>query len=145
MQNNLRNELSDRLVTEITNLYHKVYLGMLDFRQGPIDELPQLKTLMLLADKGPLRVGQIAENTESTPSAMTATLHRLVDRNLVTRERYPQDRRVVICELTSTGRTVLNGIKHAIRERVLAATDTWSMEQFEAVVKALESMHPHHL
>ena len=145
MQNVLRNELCDRLITATTILYHMVYIGMRNDKQGLIDNLPELKSMMFLADKGPLSVGQIANYIGSTPAAMTATLHRLVERNLVKRERYPQDRRVVICELTSTGRIVLNGVKHALRERVFAATDTWSMEQFEAIVEALESMHPHRL
>lgn len=57
MQNDLRNELCDRLITATAKLYHKVYLDMLDDRQGPIDDLPQLRTMMLLADYGPLRVG----------------------------------------------------------------------------------------
>ena len=144
MQNDLRNELCDRLVTATTNLYDTVYLNLLHDKQGLIEGLPQLKTMMMLADRGPLSVGQIAENTGSTLPAMTATLHRLVERKLVKRERSPQDRRVVVCELTSTGRIVLNGVKHVIRERVLAAADTWSMEQFEATVEALESMHSRH-
>ncbi|MYB62831.1 MAG: MarR family transcriptional regulator [Gemmatimonadetes bacterium] len=87
IRNDLRNEMCDRLVTATTNLYDRVYLGMLDDRKGPIDKLPQLKILMLLADIGPLSVGQIADNTESTPSAMTATLNRLEEKELVKRER----------------------------------------------------------
>ena len=51
------------------------------------------------------------------------------------------NRRMVICELTSTGRIVLDGVKHVVREYVFTTTDTWSMEQFEAVVEALESIN----
>ena len=119
-----------------------VYIGMRDDKQGLIDNLPELKSMMLLADKGPLSVGQIANYIGSTPTAMTATLNRLEEKELVKRARDPQDRRMVVCDLTSTGRIVLEGVKQDVRVRVLATTDTWSMEQFESVVEALESIHP---
>lgn len=96
---------------------------------------------MLLADKGPLKVSEIADYLGSTPAAMTYTLSRLVEKKLVKRESDPQDRRVVICDLTSDGRKLLEEIRYVVRERVLASTETWSLEQLESVVEALESVN----
>ena len=52
------------------------------------------------------------------------------------------DRRVVICELAPEGRKTLERIDHVVRERVLPATETWSLKQLEAFVESLESIHP---
>ena len=142
MQNDQRNELCDRLVTATTSLYRMMYVGTVDGRQGPIEVFPQLRTVMLLADKGPLRVSHIADYLGCTPSAMTYTVRRLVEKKLVTRVSNPKDRRVVICDLSPGGRRMLEKVDKVVRQRVLAATDTWSVERFEAVVEALESMHP---
>lgn len=62
---------------------------------------------------------------------MTYTIGRLIDKKLVRRVPYPQDRRVVIWELASEGQKVLNRVGHAVRERVLAATETWSLERLD--------------
>ena len=139
MKNDHRSELCDRFISATTDLYRLVYKGLVDDRKGPIGLFPQYRTVMLLANEGPLRVSQIAHHLGCTPSAVTYTLNRLIEKKLVKRVSYPQDRRVVICELAYEGRKLLNRVNRDVRERVLAATGTWSLEQFEAVVEAMES------
>lgn len=142
MNNDHRNELCDRFATAAADLYRLVYKELVDDRKGPVEMFPQLRTVMLLADKGPLRVSHIADHLGCTPSAMTYTLSRLIEKKLIKRVPYPQDRRVVICELAYEGRNMLKRVHRVVRERVLAVTGTWSLERFEAVVEALESIPP---
>ena len=140
MQNDHRKELCDRFVTATASLYRLVYMGLLDDRKGLNEMVPQLRTVMLLADKGPMRVSHIAGFLGCTSTSMTYTLHRLVERKMIRKVPCPQDRRVVICELASEGRKVLEKIDHVVRNRVLPATDTWSQKQLEVFVESMEDV-----
>ena len=73
---------------------------------------------------------------------MTYTLDRLVEKKMIKRVTCPHDRRAVICKLDSGGWNVLERINHIVRKQVLPAADTWSLSRLEAVVEALESIHP---
>lgn len=144
MSNDLRMELCDRFVAATARLHRLVYMGLRDDRKdlGQLEQVNQYQTLMLLADKGPMSVGQIAVCLGCTDSSINNDLRRLNRKKLIEKERSSHDRRVVMCELTPDGRKVLERIDHVVRERVLPATETWSLEQLEAFVESLESF-PH--
>lgn len=144
MGNDLRKELCDRFVAATVSLYRLVYMGLRDDRRdlGQNEEINQYKTLMLLADKGPMTVGEMPGFLGCTDSSINNVLRRLDDKKMIEKARTPDDRRVVMCELTPNGRKVLERIGHVVRNRVLPATETWSLEQLEAFVEALESVHP---
>lgn len=114
---------------------------LLDDGSGPTETFRQLRTAMLLADKGPLRMSQIADHLGYTPTSLTHTVDILIEKKLVKRVSNPQDRRVVVCDLAPGGRIELERISDVVRKRVLAATDMWSIERLESVVEALESIH----
>ena len=102
----------------------------------------QYKTLMLLADKGPMTVGEIPRFLGCTDASINNILHRLDEKKMIEKARTPNDRRVVMCELTPAGRKVLERIDHVVRDRVLPATESWSLEQLEAFVESMESINP---
>ncbi len=66
---------------------------------------------------------------------MAYTLSWLVEK-MVKKVPYLQDRRVMICDLASGDRKVLEMIDHVIRKRVLPATDSWSLKRPEAAVES---------
>ena len=144
MSNDLRKELCDRFVAATVSLYRLVYIGLQDFRKdlGQNELVNQYKALMLLAHQGPLSVGQIAVYLSCTDSTINEVLRRLDRKKMIDKARSSHDRRVVICELTPEGRKVLDRIDHVVRKRVLPSTETWSLEQLEAFVESMESIHP---
>lgn len=78
MSNDLRKELCDRFVAATVSLYRLVHLGLQEFRKDlGQNELVQYKALMLLAQKGPMSVGQIADFLACTNSTINDVLRRL--------------------------------------------------------------------
>ncbi|MXY97074.1 MAG: winged helix-turn-helix transcriptional regulator [Gemmatimonadetes bacterium] len=144
MSNDLRKELCDRFIAATARLHRLVYMGLRDDRKdlGQLEQVNQYQTLMLLADQGPMTVGEIAGFLGCTDSSINNILRRLDDKKMIEKARTPHDRRTVMCELTTEGLKVLERIDHVVRERVLPATESWSLEQLEAFVESLESFPP---
>jgi len=79
MSKDHRQELCDRFVAATARLYRLVYL---DLRNDRIDlreteKVNQYKTLILLADKGPATISQIADVQECNDSSLNKVLDRL--------------------------------------------------------------------
>ena len=79
MRNDLRKELCDRFVVATARLYRLVYLGLRNDRRDlrETEMVNQYKTLILLADKGPATVSQIADIHGCTDSSINKVLDRL--------------------------------------------------------------------
>ena len=144
MSEDLRKELCDRLVAATASLYRLVNMGLWDDGKdlGHNERVNQYKTLMLLADKGPMTVGEIPGFLGCSDASINNILHRLDEKKMIEKARSSDDRRVVICELAPEGRKVVERIDNVVRERVLPATESWSLDQLEAFVESLESF-PH--
>ena len=144
MENDLRKELCDRFVAATANLHCRVYLGLQDDKKnlGQNDLVNQSKTVMFLADKGPASVDQIVDFHGCTYDSINKVLQRLDKKKLIKKKRSSHDRRVVICALAPKGRKILERIDRFVRKRVLPITENWSLEQLEAFVESMESIHP---
>ena len=138
MQDNYRQQLTGRFVETVEYLNRQMYSGRLDEWQGLDMTLPQVKTLILLDGTGPLRMGSIASHLGSAVSATTSIVDRLVEKEMVERLSDPNDRRVVMCQLTDRGREATQSFWRLGRERVLMLVGLLDMEQLETVVQALE-------
>jgi DNA-binding MarR family transcriptional regulator len=68
----------------------------------------QLRVLLLLYSEGPNRMGSIASAIGTTLSTTTGTVDILVKKGLVVRGDDPEDRRLVICELSPQGQEIIN-------------------------------------
>ena len=141
MQDDYRKELIDRFVTVVEQLNRLMHSGRLDEWQGLDMTIPQVKILVMLEHLGPLRMGVISSNLGSALSATTSIVDRLVEKELVKRLSDPNDRRVVICDLTASGREATDRFWRIGRERALKTSEVWDLEQFESVVKSLELIH----
>ncbi|WP_239164540.1 MarR family winged helix-turn-helix transcriptional regulator [Actinoplanes palleronii] len=91
--------------------------------------LPQFRTLVVLAVRGPQRSSDIAEELGVNPSTGTRMCERLVRKGLIFRMPDPGDRRVVRLGLTRSGQDVVDRVLAARRAelvRIVAATaGTW--------------------
>jgi len=68
----------------------------------------QLRVLLLLYSEGPNRMGSIASAIGTTLSTTTGTVDILVKKGLVVRGDDPEDRRLVICDLSPQGQEIIN-------------------------------------
>ncbi len=99
--------------------------------------MPQLHTMALLS-QGPQRMGVIAWRLNSSQSAATSMIDRLVDKELVARVPDKDDRRVVDCQLTETGREEMERLWRINRMRIAKMADYLTIEELRRVVEAME-------
>lgn len=138
MVDNRIQELTERFVTVAEYLNRQIHLHRLDEWETLDMTIPQIKTLILLERMGPLRMGSISMYLGRALSATTTVVDRLVEKNLVDRSSDPDDRRVVLCELTETGRDVIAQFWRIGGDRIQLVVDLLEPEQLETVVEGLE-------
>ncbi len=133
-------ELTDRFLAVAEYLNRQTHLHRLDAWEDLGLTIPQLRTLVLLERVGPMRMGSISTHLGRALSATTTVVDRLVEKELVGRVSYPDDRRVVLCELTDEGRATIDQFWRIGADRIQQIVDVLNREQVEAVVKGLETI-----
>jgi DNA-binding MarR family transcriptional regulator len=82
----------------------------------------QLRTLFTLRRQGPLSIGRVAEMFGIGAAAASGYIERIERHGLVERKHRTDDRRVVECHLTATGRRLLETLAgmrlEAVRQRL---------------------------
>jgi DNA-binding MarR family transcriptional regulator len=141
MQETRKQELTERFIELVEQINQCMHSRPLE--EWPDLELtiPQIKTLTLLRHQGPQRMGSIATYLGSTLSSSTSIIDRLVDKGLVERVPDPDDRRVVICQLTPRGQEATEQFWRIGRTRVVELTERLDIEELEIVVRAMELLY----
>ena len=131
----------EALVEEMGDLVQRMYAQCRSESTEGWTELeltmPQLHTMALLS-QGPQRMGVIAWRLNSSQSAATSMIDRLVDKDLVVRVPDKDDRRVVACQLTGTGREEMERRWRINRMRIAKMADYLTIEELRRVVEAME-------
>ena len=97
----------------------------------------QLRTLVFLAE-GSQRMSEIAASLGTSLSSTTSMIERLKSKELVTRSQHPDDRRVVMCQLTQLGRENLERFWRFRQSRIRSLANLLTNEEFEMVIGALQ-------
>ncbi len=138
MQTHFKQELTDRFVELVEQINQQMHCRPLDEWEGLDLTIPQIKTLALLQHQGSLRMGNISTYLGTALSASTSIVDRLVDKELVERAQDPDDRRVVLCQLTEQGRESMEQFWRIGRMRILEVVERLEVEQLETVVRGFE-------
>jgi len=99
----------------------------------------ELGLLRTLSD-GPRRITELAELEGFAQPTMTILIKRLEQEGLVQRERRSDDGRVVLVDLTESGRVALEAYRERIREAIGEHLAEISDEQVEALATATETL-----
>jgi len=91
----------------------------------------QLRVLLVLQAQGPSRMSSIASITGVTLPTATGVVDNLVRKELVVRENDPQDRRLVICKLSSKGQELINKLWMSGRFQMENLLDGLTPEELE--------------
>jgi DNA-binding MarR family transcriptional regulator len=88
-------------------------ITLLRLLRNPTGEmsLSAASTLSRLATTGPRRLSDLAAREGVTQPAMTQLVSKLERQRLVERRRPPEDRRVVLVEITATGRRLIGDVR----------------------------------
>jgi DNA-binding MarR family transcriptional regulator len=127
---------SDReLVTEILKIAEDIVsvvpLGIpLEYLNSDMT-IAQLRILLVLQTQGPSRMSSIASVTGVTLPTATGVVDNLVRKELVIREKDPQDRRLVICKLSPEGQELINKLWMSGRFQMENLLDGLNLEQLE--------------
>ena len=84
---------------------------------------PQLRVLVLIANRGPQNLGAVAVELGVHPSNATRTCDRLVHAELIERGEDPQDRRLSRLVLTAKGRQLVDHVMSHRREAIAAVLE----------------------
>ena len=102
--------------------------------------MAQLKVLFSLYYRGPATVGVLAGKMGVTLPTVSATLERLVRAGYVERENDPEDRRVVINQLTAAGTSLVERLREERRARVDQALRRLTPEQIAVLQEGLSAL-----
>jgi MarR family transcriptional regulator, organic hydroperoxide resistance regulator len=100
-----------RLVSDIIDNIRRVFQAVNEYSKKAERETgltgPQLWAIKVIAEGTPIKVSELARRMYLHPATVVGILDRLEGRELVTRTRSREDRRVVKIELTEKGRELL--------------------------------------
>jgi len=102
--------------------------------------MPQLKVVLLLFTNGPERMGTIASALGVSLATATGVVDRLVEKDMVTREGDPNDRRIVLIRLSGKGEKLITGLWQLARvntEALLRALDQRKLQLLNEALSAL--------
>ncbi|TDE33991.1 MarR family transcriptional regulator [Actinomadura sp. 6K520] len=100
----------------------------------------EINALAILADGRGRTISELGAAAGTRPTTMTSVLDRLERRGHLTRGPRPNDRRVVVIELTASGRLVSGTIRQTLAELEEQALDGLPPEAiagFHTVLRAL--------
>ncbi len=101
---------------------------------------PQLNSLLILYENGPLPPSQIARHIMVKSSTVTGIIDRLEHKRLVRRVRNSPDRRVITIELTEAGKALAQNAPPPIQQKILDGLKTLPRNEIEQIVHSLNTL-----
>jgi len=126
-------QLTDKTFRELFPMLPKEWLH-LDLTMS------QLKGVLLLFISGPSRMSDIASALGVSLATATGVMDRLVERDIVLREGDPEDRRVVLCRLSSKGEKLISELWQLSRDRAGELMRALAPSQLLLITEALEAL-----
>jgi DNA-binding MarR family transcriptional regulator len=105
----------------------------------------EINSLAILADGRGRTISELGAAAGTRPTTLTSVLDRLERRGHITRGTRPGDRRVVVIELTASGRVAADTIRQTMAKVETLALDGLTAEavaDFHAVLRALAEVSP---
>ena len=132
------------LIENILQLTDKVFrqlLPILPLEWIHLDlTMSQLKVFVLLFITGQSRMSDIASELGVSLATATGVADRLVERNLLIRNGDPDDRRVVLCQLSNDGEKLIRDLWQLTQKRAGALMSALDTPQLLLISKALQTL-----
>jgi len=131
------------LINEVISLFHKLGESRMHYQFEPWRKLDvplaQLKSLFIINFKGNINVRNLALDLGVTPGNVTSIVDRLVAQGLVRRSESPEDRRVVLLELTDEGRRTITSIHETGIGHLRRALERMDSADIAALARGIRS------
>jgi MarR family transcriptional regulator, organic hydroperoxide resistance regulator len=133
----------EELITEVMELFKKLEQHRMHYQFEPWRKLDvplaQLKSLFLIHIKRSINVRHLAQYLDVTPGNVTSIVDRLVGQGLVTRSENPEDRRIVLLELTDKGRETINKIHETGMSHMKRILGRMNGEDLSALIRGISA------
>ena len=107
---------------------------------GQVDDtitIPQLRTLVILSNRGPVNLATLASLLGVQPSATGRMVDRLVAAGLIDRLPHPTSRRELLATLTKRGRDVVRRVTACRRAEIAGIVEKMPPAERQGLVRAL--------
>jgi DNA-binding MarR family transcriptional regulator len=133
----------DRSVSDVLDLISSLSgIAVYSVNHAPVDiTVTQYRVLAVLAASGSSTINDIAAHLGVAQSNATRHCDRLQRLELVTRRRSADDGRVVLVELTESGREVISVVTTLRREEVSAVLDRMTPSQRDRAIRAVQEFN----
>lgn len=102
--------------------------------------MAQIELLQTLAERPPMRVGDLATELRLAPNTVSGLVGQLIDASLVSRTGDPTDRRVARLSVTPLGHEQLVVWRSAHESRIGAALDKLEPDERADIARALAAL-----
>jgi DNA-binding MarR family transcriptional regulator len=99
--------------------------------------IPQFRTLVILANHGPLNLATLAGLLDVQPSTTGRMVDRLVSADLIERNPHPRSRRELVVQLTARGRRVVSEVSARRRDEIARLVERMPPRERRGLVRAL--------
>jgi DNA-binding MarR family transcriptional regulator len=102
--------------------------------------LAQLKSLFFISNEGSTNVGKLAAALSVTSANVTGIVDRLVKQGLVTRRENPEDRRMLLLQVTDKGRALITDLRERQTSRLSEILDYLGPDELSTLAQGLSSL-----
>lgn len=135
---------NDPLVAEIIDNIRRVFQFVNEHSKRAVRETgltgPQLWAIKVVAERGPIKVSELAKRMYLHPATVVGIIDRLELRGLVSRTRSKTDRRVVEIDLTVEGRALVEEAPEVFQGVLLKGLEPLSTEKLQVIAGGLEKL-----
>ncbi len=135
---------NDPLVAEIIDNIRRVFQFVNEHSKRAVRETgltgPQLWAIKVVAERGPIKVSELAKRMYLHPATVVGILDRLELRGLVSRTRSRTDRRVVDIDLTAEGRALVEEAPEVFQGVLLKGLEPLSTEKLQVIAGGLDQL-----
>ena len=100
--------------------------------------LPQVKVLIVLWGREPMRMSELSQMIGTNLSSLTGIVDRLVERDLVERRSDLEDRRIVLVQLSEAGRSQVSQIISFGQARIGALLERVETSNLRVINQAMQ-------
>jgi MarR family transcriptional regulator, organic hydroperoxide resistance regulator len=102
--------------------------------------IAQLKSLFFIADRGKTNFKKLADALGVTPPNVTGIVDRLVEHGLVSRTENPEDRRIMLLQITAKGRNLLHNLQQNRASHMATILGKLSDDDLSALVRGMKAL-----
>ncbi|HSB05906.1 MAG TPA: MarR family transcriptional regulator [Thermodesulfobacteriota bacterium] len=134
----------DVVISETMQALRRIIKALQDYSQKVSYQFgvtgPQLWALKTLSQNGDLALGELSKRMYLHPSTITGLVDRLEKKDLVSRQRNEEDRRVITIHLTSKGIGLAKKAPHPIQGKMVYGLRRLKKHELHSILNAVQKL-----